>query len=121
MDREAFVRRVGPLRARLAPPLHVLRALRAGNPPYREPENLVTRTLVQRGLWRLDFPGAAPGLWTLHPQYRSPTFYARLPELIARVESGDMPDAQRGQENVQDCLVDWSDVRAARKRWWRRA
>ncbi|WP_164011649.1 hypothetical protein [Pyxidicoccus trucidator] len=120
MDREAFVRRVGPLRARLAPPIHVLRALRAGNPPYREPENLITRTLVQRGLWRLDFQGAAPGLWTLHPQYRSPTFYERLPELIARVESGDMPDAQRGQENVQDCLVDWSDVRAARKRWWRR-
>ncbi|MCP3136508.1 hypothetical protein [Pyxidicoccus xibeiensis] len=120
MDREAFVRRVGPLRARLAPPIHVLRALRAGNPPYREPENLVTRTLARKGLGRLDFLGEAPGLWTLHPQYRSPTFYARLPELIARVESGDMPDDQRGQENVQDSLVDWSDVRAARRRWYHR-
>lgn len=120
VDRDAFVRRVGSLRARLAPPIHVLRALRAGNPPYREPENLVTRIMVSRGLWRLDFQGTAPGMWTLHPQYRSPTFYERLPELISRVESGDMPDAQRGQENVQDCLVDWSDVRAARKKWWRR-
>lgn len=120
VDRDALVRRVGPLRARLAPPIHVLRALRAGNPPYREPENLVTRTMVRRKLWRLDFLGAAPGLWTLHPQYRSPTFYERLPELIARVESGDMPEAQRGLENVHDSLVDWSDVRAARRRWWRR-
>ncbi|MFP2926754.1 hypothetical protein ACLESO_16400 [Pyxidicoccus sp. 3LG] len=120
VDREAFARRVGPLHARLAPPIHVLRALRAGNPPYREPENLITRTLSRKGLWRLDFLGEPPGLWTLHPQYRSPTFYERLPELIARVESGDMPDAQRGQENVQDCLVDWSDVRAARRRWYHR-
>ncbi|QQR44937.1 hypothetical protein JKA73_01950 [Myxococcus xanthus] len=120
VDRDALVRRIGPLQAKLAPPIHVLRALRAGNPPYREPENLVTRRLKRRGLWRLDFLGAAPGLWTLHPQYRSPTFYERLPELISRVESGDMPDAQRGQENVHDCLVDWSDVRAARRKWWRR-
>ncbi|NVJ20622.1 hypothetical protein HUW62_05210 [Myxococcus sp. AM011] len=120
VDRDAMTRRLGPLRARLAPPIHVLRALRAGNPPYREPENLVTRTMASKGLWRLDFLGTGPGLWTLHPQYRSPTFYARLPELIARVESGDMPDAQRGQENVHDSLVDWSDVRAARKRWWHR-
>ena len=35
----------------------------------------------------------------------------KLPALVAEIERGDVPDAQRGCHEVEDCLVDWSDVR----------
>lgn len=108
--------RLGPLKRKLAPPIHLWRALRVGNPPYREPENLVTRAMHERGQYRLDFLGRTPGLWSLHPKWRSPEFYAALPEIIARVERGDVPEAQRGDEELNDSMVDWSSARAARRR-----
>src|SRR5204863_234224 len=63
------------------------------------------------GLGRIDFLGASPGMWAIHPPYRSPTFYERLPALVAEIECGDVPDAQRGYHEAEGCLVDWSDVR----------
>ncbi|WP_281433711.1 hypothetical protein [Methylosinus sp. H3A] len=35
-------------------------------------------------------------MYSLHPPYRSETFYRELPNLIARIVAGDIPDAQRG-------------------------
>ncbi|MBF5043521.1 glycosyltransferase family 2 protein [Aggregicoccus sp. 17bor-14] len=122
VDLEKLLSRAGPVRRRLAPPVHVLRALRAGNPPFREPENHFTRAM-ERGPWRrLEFLGEGAGLWSLHPEFRSPTFYARLPSLVREVEAGTLPEAQQGRENVHDSVVDWSDVRAARRQrsLWKR-
>jgi hypothetical protein len=122
VDLEKLLAKVGPVRRRLAPPIHVLRALKAGNPPFREPENFFTRAM-EKGPWRrLEFLGEGPGLWTLHPEYRSPTFYARLPDLVREVEAGTLPEAQQGRENVHDSVVDWADVRTARKQrsLWKR-
>jgi hypothetical protein len=61
-------------------------------------------------------------MWTLHPPYRCADFYARLPELVRRVEVGDMPDAQLGFHDVGESLVDWSEAKArlTQRRWWRR-
>jgi hypothetical protein len=56
-------------------------------------------------------------MWSLHPPYRSEAFYASLPELVGRVESGDVPNAQRGEHDVHDSMVDWTSVRKPR---WRR-
>jgi hypothetical protein len=55
-------------------------------------------------------------MWSLHPPYRSETFYTLLPELIARVEAGDVPVAQRGDFDVNDSMIDWSDARRATRR-----
>jgi hypothetical protein len=87
-----------------------------GNPPFLPAEGVVSRAMARSGLGRIDFLGASPGMWGLHPPYRSPTFYERLPALVAEIERGDVPDAQRGRHEVEDCLVDWSDVRPSARR-----
>src|SRR5690606_18692995 len=109
--RVSFVHR-GRLLERLAPlPLQRprarswARALVEGHPPYGLPEDIVTQRMQERGLRRLDFLGAGPGMWALHPPMRSDEFYRELPRLIERVEAGDVPDAQRGDHDVNDSLV----------------
>ncbi|WP_197424799.1 capsular biosynthesis protein [Bordetella sp. N] len=94
-----------------------------GNPPdVREAEVILGEVLRQHGLYRVDLLGSAPGLWSLHPPYRGAEFYRKLPELIAAVESGQVPAAQRGHYDVHDSMIDWSQQRAAtrrHKRWLR--
>lgn len=94
-----------------------------GNPPQvREAEVVLGMVLRQHGLYRVDLLGAAPGLWSLHPPYRGEGFYRELPALIAAVEAGHIPDAQRGHYDVHDSIIDWSSQRAAtrrHKRWLR--
>jgi len=118
VDRAKFERLACPLRPRRPRPVHALRALLAGHPLQREPEAVLTQVMKRRGLSRLDFLG--PGFWSLHPPYRSPEFYAALPELLRRVEADDLPDGQRGDEDVNDAMVDWTSARRlkAAKRWW---
>lgn len=122
LDRNRFQTRIGALRPELAPVRGSLLALLEGNAPRELPERLLTRAMAQHGLRRVDFLGAAPGMWTLHPPYRCADFYRKLPELVRRVEAGDMPAAQLGLHDVGDSLVDWSEARAllTRRRWWRR-
>jgi hypothetical protein len=82
-----------------------------GNPPFLPAEGVISRAMARSGLGRIDFLGDRPGMWGVHPPYRSPTFYERLPFLVAEIESGDVPEGQQGCHEVEDCLVDWSDVR----------
>lgn len=90
-----------------------------GNPPFALPEDLMTQAMHERGMVRIDLLGRLPGMWSLHPPYRSDAFYEQLPELVRRIEAGDVPDAQRGVHDIDDSLIDWSDARAAfrRRRW----
>jgi hypothetical protein len=117
------------LRDRLCPlPLHrpstrdVVKSTVEGNPPYDLPENVLSDAMKEHGLSRVNFLGSAPGMWSLHPPYRNEEFYRRLPELLRRIRSGDVPDAQRGDYDLNDSMVDWSNERAAlqRNRWWKR-
>lgn len=84
-----------------------------GHPRYLPAETAISRALAERSLLRVDFLGGAPGVWALHPPGRSDTFYRELPRLIQRIEAGDIPVAQLGDYEVNDSLIDWSDVRAA--------
>lgn len=86
-----------------------------GNPAIETLEGIVSLAMARAGLIRLDFLGDAPGMWALHPPYRSQTFYRALPDLIRRVEAGDVPEAQRGCHDVEDCMVDWRDVRPTQR------
>jgi hypothetical protein len=97
-----------------------LKARLLGNPPdAREAEVLLSHTMQRLNLYRIDLLGSAPGLWSLHPPYRSEEFYQRLPELVAAVETGNVPDGQRGHYDLNDSMVDWSQARAA-NHWHRR-
>ncbi len=122
LDRHRFQARLGALQPALAPLRGLLLALLEGNATRELPERLLTFAMARRGLQRVDFLGAAPGMWTLHPPYRCADFYDKLSELVRRVEAGDMPSAQLGFHDVGDSLVDWSEARArlAHRRWWHR-
>jgi hypothetical protein len=116
MHRPTFVRRLAPLPLLRAPWKGRLWTLRQPNPPFEKLELAVTARMNELGLRRLDRLGTPPGMWSLHPPYRSETFYSQLPELIARVEAGDVPLAQRGDFDVNDSMIDWSDARRAMRR-----
>ncbi len=122
LDRDRWRRRVGGLVPRFASPRGVILALLEGNTPRQLPEKLITAEMTRHGLRRVDFLGAAPGMWSLHPPYRGADFFAKLPDLVRRVEAGDMPPEQLGFHDVCDQLVDWSEgrQRLAERRWWRR-
>ena len=119
IDLTRFEERLGKL-PRITPSAKQrLKAKLLGNPPEAlEAEVLLSRTLVISKLLRIDFLGSSPGLWTLHPQYRSAEFYRRLPELVAMVERGAIPEGQQGHYDINESLVDLSDAKAATS--WRR-
>jgi hypothetical protein len=111
-----FIERVCPLRLLPAPWKGRLWTLREPNPPYEKVELAVTARMVQLGLTRIDLLGAAPGMWSLHPPYRSESFYSRLPEVVNLVEKGDVPAEQQGDFDLNDSVIDWSDARRALRR-----
>jgi hypothetical protein len=119
IDRGRLSERLLPLH--LLGPVRAISAVKArlhGNPPYRAAELVISEAMATAGVSRVDLLGAAPGMWSLHPPYRSERFYEELPALIERVESGDIPDAQRGDYELNDSMFDWS--RARRRKLVRR-
>ncbi|WP_152045235.1 capsular biosynthesis protein [Aureimonas psammosilenae] len=126
-----FVVNVKLLRQRLGGPLQARRpslkerahALLLGNSPKMiELERILSESMAERGLKRVDFLGSGTGRWSLHPPLRSPEFFKRLPELVDRVERGDLPEAQKGHYNMVDELIDFSEARRRNTRLarWRR-
>ncbi|MFL6137910.1 MAG: hypothetical protein ACJ74O_08945 [Frankiaceae bacterium] len=111
-----FVERLAPLPLLGAPLKGRLWTLRQPNPPYEKLELMVTARMVHLGLRRIDLLGRPPGMWSLHPPYRSTAFYERLPELVHRVETGDLPEEQAGDFDLNDSVLDWSDARRAIRR-----
>jgi hypothetical protein len=87
-----------------------------GNPTFNTLENTISQSMASQGLIRVDFLGAEPGMWGIHPPWRSATFYQRLPDLIEEIEQERVPDRQRGFHEVEDCMVDWTDVRPSTRR-----
>jgi hypothetical protein len=86
-----------------------------GNPRLETAERSISDLMAREAWVRVDFLGQDPGMWAIHPPYRSATFYERLPALIDEIERGDIPDGQRGHHDVEDCLVDWTSVRPSHR------
>lgn len=123
LDRVRFRSTIGALQPRPPPAWRsIIKALVEGNPPHDLPENLFTDAMRAGGLVRREFLGRTPGMWSLHPPYRCTEFYRRLSEIIRQVETGVIPAAQRGDHDINDSLIDWSEATAALKhdRWWKR-
>jgi hypothetical protein len=93
------------------------RAWAEGNPACELPEVIFSRAMSDHNLIRVEFLGNDPGMWSIHPPFRSQLFYDRLPEIIQKIETGDIPEAQRGCHDVNDSLLDWT---SARKPAWER-
>ena len=88
-----------------------------GNPPYVPLEDMLSRGMEESGSVRVDFLGAAPGMWSLHPAWRSAHFYESLPALIHQIEEGDIPEGQRGHHDLNSAMMDWTGAAPSR---WRR-
>ncbi|RKP53594.1 glycosyltransferase family 2 protein [Pararobbsia silviterrae] len=109
--------RVGPLPLERPKASSRIKAKLLGNPPdVIEAEQLLGIVLRRHGLHRIDMLGTGNGLWSLHPPYRGPRFYAQLAQLVEAVESNRIPDAQRGHYDVHDSLIDWSSERLRTRR-----
>jgi hypothetical protein len=120
VDMLRFEQRLGTLPLLTPDAVRRLKAKLLGNPPHAlEAEVILTAALCRSKLLRIDFVGSPPGLWTLHPPYRSEEFYARLPEIIDSVERGRVPEGQRGHYDLNGSIIDWAEAHAA-TRWHRR-
>jgi hypothetical protein len=113
MDR---LRGLAPLEIRRASWRHALLAGVEGHPRCEPAETALSVAMAARGMLRVDFLGSAPGMWSLHPPFRSRLFYQGLPDLVDRVERGEIPEAQRGRHDVDDSMVDWTSARPGRRR-----
>ncbi len=122
LDRNRFTSQLKQLPLTYTHTWGIIKALVEGNYMYELPEDLFTKAMLKHSLFRVEFLGKSPGMWSIHPPYRSESFYQALPELIQRIETGDIPEAQRGHHDINDSLVDWTSARAALKqnRWWKR-
>jgi hypothetical protein len=122
-DRRQFRTAIGALRPRCPPALRdTIKAMIEGNPPQDLPEHLFADAMQAHSLWRREFLGSAPGMWSLHPPYRCRDFYERLPELVRHIERGEIPNDQRGDHDLNSSMVNWSEALSAlaQNRWWRR-
>jgi hypothetical protein len=99
-----------------------LKALIEGNSNADLPEHIISRFMRNQKLKRIDFLGIFPGLWSLHPPFRTEEFYLNLPTLINRIANNDLPSEQQGFYDIVDEVVDWSEAREKLKknRWWTR-
>jgi hypothetical protein len=122
LDKQRFASSIKELHPKPPAFHYVIKAWLDKNPPYELAEITFSRAMLKHSMFRVDLLGKEPGMWSLHPPYRSELFYQKLPEIIQRIESGDIPEAQRGDYDINDSLVDWTDVRLAlqQKYWWRR-
>jgi hypothetical protein len=73
-------------------------------------EEVMTSTMMRKRLFRIDFLGSGAGMYSLHPPYRSDNFYRELPNLIARIVAGAIPEAQRGDYDVNSSMFDWTEA-----------
>jgi hypothetical protein len=87
-----------PLRDRLRP-------LRLATPRVDLPERLLGEAMVAAGMHRIDYLGRKPGMWTLHPRERTKPYYEVLPDLIERIEGGDVTRQQRGHYDLHESML----------------
>ncbi|MEX2641098.1 MAG: hypothetical protein WD266_10450 [Balneolales bacterium] len=80
-----------------------------GNPSVQAPEQLLGKYCQDNKYYRLDYLGNGPGLWTLHPPFRSELFYEKLAGILTSVEAGNIPEVQRGFYDINDGFFDWSE------------
>lgn len=90
-----------------------LEAFLTAAPPVRALEDCLEALMRRNNLYRLDFLGESPGLWSLHPVHRTRALTGRMGEIIARVEAGDIPEGQRGDYNLNDSMLDLGETRTA--------
>ena len=118
IDLGRFRDRIGALHASVPGTRQRWIARLDGNPLSETAEITISNAMVANGLLRVEFLGRGSGMWSLHPPLRSQLFYDGLPRLVSQIEAGDVPDAQRGDHELNDSMIDWSSARKPRWARW---
>jgi hypothetical protein len=74
-------------------------------------ELLLSETLQAHGLGNMCYLGSGSGMYSLHPPFHFPSFHAALPDLISRVEHGNIPEGQLGDYDINDAFFDLTEGR----------
>ncbi|MDO1449797.1 glycosyltransferase family A protein [Rhodocytophaga aerolata] len=100
----------------------ILKAIFEDNPPYALPEEVISRFMLAEKFIRIDLKGASPGMWSVHPPFRTATFYTTLPQLIVRITKNDVTPDQMGFYDITDSMCDWTEARnkLKKERWWKK-
>ena len=98
------------------------KALLQGNDSYDLPERLISSFMRSKGLGRVDFLGEGKGMWSLHPPYRTLSFYSLIPAILEKIKCEDLPSSQYGFYDIVDELCDWREAREKIKSnsWWKK-
>lgn len=122
IDQERFRQKIGHFTPQKPSLRSRIKATVEGNAPWDLPEHWMSHAMNAAQMCRFEFTGTAPGMWSLHPPYRNPEFFHKLPELLKAVENDELPEAQLGHHDVNDSLIDWTDARETirQNRWWKR-
>lgn len=80
------------------------------SPSYQRVEELLSQMMQKNGLVRIDYWGEneQDGCFTLHPLIKPNDFVMALPGILARIDSQDIPESQKGYYNVCNDLFDFS-------------
>jgi hypothetical protein len=99
-----------------------IKAILQGNPNADLPEHILSAYIKKHNLKRIDFLGTNPGLWSLHPPYRTKAFYNNLEDIIKLAENNNLPTAQNGNYDIINEVCDWTEAREKLKtnRWWKK-
>ena len=73
-----------------------------GRLPFDFPEMVITRKMRADRMFRGDFRGPSPGLWTLHPLCKDRRFCSLVGSIIERASRMDLPPQQLGEYNLCD-------------------
>ncbi|MDB5143948.1 MAG: hypothetical protein JWQ66_2661 [Mucilaginibacter sp.] len=98
-----------------------VKAVIQGNHNAELPEILIRDFMQLNDFKRLDFLGQGKGLWSLHPPFRTKSFYDNLGNIIDKINGGDLPSAQYGFYDIVDELCDWKEgwENLKKNRWWK--
>jgi hypothetical protein len=109
LDKHSFDKR----KLILSPPSvkNRIKALIRQNLPYDLPEHIISKYMRSNNLSRIDFLGTGKGMWSLHPPFRSKSFYDSVPQIINKVNNGDLDAAQNGNYDIVDEVCDWTEAR----------
>lgn len=110
LDRKRFRSRIRQLPLTQPVRWRIWQAQIEGNPPYNLPEVIFSQAMPTQGLVRIEFLGNDPGMWSIHPPYRSTLFYECLPTLIQQIEAGTIPEAQRGYHDMNESMINWASA-----------
>jgi hypothetical protein len=97
------------------------KAIVQGNTNAELPEILIWDFMLKNDLKRIDFLGAGKGLWSVHPPFRTKSFYENLENIIYRIDHQDLPESQYGFYDIVDEFCDWQEGwdNLKKNRWWK--